>query len=163
MKTPPVGQQETLLRQISPGGDPVYFDPTRIESPVDKAVFLPSPDDSDGLSVIRNQFRSLARASRRKEKPGAKFHIASINVLELQNTARDAGFSVLSFCVNADAFDADFGEPWAHCTITEINRIDYDGNREAKIRIKEFARLVAKQITALRVISPTHLKDEPGE
>jgi hypothetical protein len=64
------------------------------------------------------------------------------------------GFTNLSFESSPDALDNQFGEPWAHCVVSAINRSDYDSSLSAKKMIKEWARKVANSVAKPDVIGP---------
>jgi len=145
MARPTVEPEETLDRQIGPGGDPIWFDPDR-QPPVYHAAFLPSAQDHDGLSLIRSRFRTEIWAAYRPEQPEQRFRLARLPVRQLVERARQAGFPDLHFNPSPDQLDREHGEPWAHCVASQINRVDYDGDKETKMRIKQWARNVAETL-----------------
>jgi len=153
MPTPNVDSQEVLYRQISPGGTPIYFDPGRAPL-VHQAVFFPSHQDTDGLSLIRSRFRTEIWAAYRAEKPASRFRLAKLQAGDLQNVDTQVGFSNHDYRPTTDELDERFGEPWAHCVATHINRADYDQDPNAKKRIKEWALSVAQRIHRDSVSGP---------
>ena len=155
MPTPSIESNEVLYRQIGPGGNPIYFDPTR-NPPVHHSRFLPTSNDTDGLSLIRSRFRSEIWSAYRLEQPAARFRLAALQALRIQQLASDLGFQTLSFTSTADGLDAKFGEPWAHCVVVEINRADYDTDSVVKKQIKEWAMGMANLVTNQDVVGPLH-------
>lgn len=155
MQTPTVDVNEILYRQIGPGGDPIYFDPSRTPA-VHQSRFLPTSKDVDGLSLVRGRFRTEIWSAHRPEQPTVRFRLAELQANRLRQLAADLGFATMSYTSNADSLDVEFGEPWAHCVVVEINRIDYDNNSESKKRIKEWAMGVAKLVSIQDVIGPFH-------
>jgi hypothetical protein len=77
-----------------------------------------------------------------------------LHVSALWQVAADVGIDSFSFEATPDALDEQHGEPWAHCVATEINRIAYDSNPAAKMRIKDWALAVANGITDQDVFGP---------
>jgi len=57
-RTPPVNATEVLVRQVKEGGgNPLFFDTTRAPQPVlDRSLFIPQANDTDGLSLIRLRY-----------------------------------------------------------------------------------------------------------
>lgn len=157
MSTPNVDENETLYRQVGPGGNPIYFDPERTPV-VHQSRFLPTSQDADGLSLIRSRFRTEVWSAYRKEQPAVRFRLAVLHAHSLQQLASESGFETLSYGLNADGLDEDHGQPWAHCVVLQINRADYDGDADAKKRIKKWAMRVATLLTQQDVIGPF---DEP--
>lgn len=153
MPTPNVDANEILFRQIGPGGTPIYFDPTRTPV-VHQSSFLPTSGDRDGLSLIRSRFRTDIWSAYRLEKPTVRFRLATLQANHLQRLALDLGFHKMSYVASADSLDSKFGEPWAHCVVMEINRVDCDKDLDAKKRIKEWAMGVANLITNQDVVGP---------
>lgn len=153
MPTPHVDASEVLYRQIGPGGDPIYFDPAR-NPPVHQSRFLPTSKDSDGLSLVRSSFRTAVWAAHRREQPAVRFRLAELQAARLRELALELGFEVLTYGSTSDRLDDEFGEPWAHCVIVEINRVDYDNNSDSKRRIKDWAMGVVKLISDQNVIGP---------
>lgn len=154
MATPTVRPAaETLYRQLSPAGDPIWFDPER-QPPIYHAAFLPSSQDSDGLSLIRSRFRSEVWAAYRPEQPPTRFRLAHLFGGQLVDLAQRAELPNLHFAPSPDGLDNDHGEPWAHCVAVEINRDLYDRDRATKKRIKEWARAVAASLSVRQVSGP---------
>ena len=54
---PRLAEGEVLYRQVSPGGNPVFFQADR-DPPLNYTLFLPSRADLDGLSLIRQSIGS---------------------------------------------------------------------------------------------------------
>jgi hypothetical protein len=159
MPTPDVEIEEVLYRQIGPGGTPIYFDPNRSPQ-LHQAAFLPSSQDLDGLSLIRSRFRDEIWAAYRAEKPAIQFRLAKVPVAVLRELDSEIGFEGGGYVASPDGLDERFGEPWAHCVATHINRATYDVNRDAKVRIKEWALAVANGIGADSVRGPFAQPDE---
>lgn len=157
MSTPAVETSESMYRQVGPGGDPIYFDPSR-EPLVHHAIFLPTRNDGDGLSLIRSRFRSEIWSAFRKEKPSVRFRLARLQIQVLAQVAVECEITILSYLPTPDGLDSDHGEPWAHCVVTEINRTIYDSDQTAKRRIKEWALRVSDLITSAEILGPF---DEP--
>lgn len=157
MPTPHVDPNETLYRQIGPGGNPIYFDPAQ-EPPVHSSAFLPSRSDKDGLSLIRSRLRTEVWSAYRAEKPDVRFRLAILRVSQLRQVATNTGMNGLTFERSPDGLDWIHGEPWAHCVALEINRNDYDAIPEVRRQIKQWALDVAKLLTTSNVVGPF---DEP--
>lgn len=158
MSTPPVQANESLYRQIGPGGNPIYFDPTRAQC-VHRSSFLPTTQDVDGLSLIRSRFRTAIWSAHRPELPDVRFRLAVLRSVVAREVAINAGFTHLEFEPSPDTLDERFGEPWAHCTVSQINRLDYDSNQTVKRMIKEWAMGIANSVSEQVVIGPF---DAPG-
>lgn len=153
MATPAVSPEEIMYRQIPPGGNPIYFDPSR-QSPVHRALFLPSREDTDGLSLIRGTFRSPIWSAFREEKPQIRFLLARFQAARLNKAAYWVGPAGLDYHPIPDMLDQRHGEPWAHCVATEINRMAYDSDHAAKKRIKEWALQVEGLVTNQDIFGP---------
>lgn len=159
MQTPDVAQDETLLRQIHPGGNPIFFDPMQ-NPPIHHSVFRPTDRDTDGLSLIRQRFRTDIWAAYRLEQPAIRFRLARLSVAKLSELAEQLGLGSLSFPHSPDGLDNLHGQPWAHCVLSEINRNAYDSTFSAKVAIKEWMLAVAKSIAIEAVIGPF---EEPND
>ncbi len=60
-----------------------------------------------------------------------------------------------------DELDEKYGKPWAHCVIKEVNIIDYNKkDKESKMRIKTFAKLMSEQSLDIEVRGP-YLRHSP--
>lgn len=153
MPTPSVDESELLIRQISPGGNPIYFDPAR-KPPVHQQAFLPSRKDADGLSLIRGRFRSDIWSAYRPEQPAVRFRLVHAQVSSLDQVADECGIQEFSYQSTPDALDNQHGTPWGHCVATKINRTVYDSDDAAKRRIKEWALGVANLFTEQDVVGP---------
>lgn len=153
MPTPHVDANEILYRQIGPGGNPIYFDPTRTPA-IHQSRFLPTSRDADGLSLIRSRFRTEIWSAYRVEQPTVRFRLAILRSIRLQQLAEKLGIQAMTYAPSADSLDDKFGEPWAHCVIVEINRNEYDNNSDTKKLIKEWALGVANLVTKADVIGP---------
>ena len=153
MATPPVEMSEVLYRQVGPGGNPIYFDPTRTR-PIHSALFLPSPNDTDGLSLIRAGHRTRIWSASRPESPTIRYRLVCITASDVARHARTIGFADVNFDLNPDTLDQRFGEPQAHCVVREINRTTYDKDAQAKRRIKEWALAMSSHISQADVIGP---------
>jgi hypothetical protein len=66
----------------------------------------------------------------------------------------DLGISALTYLPTPDGLDNQYGEPWGHCVITEINRTSYDTDQNAKIRIKEWALGVSALVNSNDILGP---------
>jgi|GEM_PF-626927 len=146
MPTPAVTSTELLYRQVGPGGNPLFFDESRA-SVLHQSLFTPTDNDSDGLSLIRSIYRSEVWAAHRIENPSAQFRLARSIADDLIRIATSVGFSALNFDISPDGLDNLHGEPFAHCTIREINRTDYNASHTQKKRIKEWAFAVVSRLT----------------
>lgn len=153
MTTPPVEDDEVLLRQVGEGGNPIYFDPNR-KPPVVHALFLPTTADTDGLSMIRKKWRTEVWAAYRKERPQMRFRLAPVEVKQLREYARQAKIASFKIGSTPDVLDEEFGPPYAHCVLVSINRTDYETDPAAKRKIKEWARLVANGLQPLHILGP---------
>ncbi len=153
MPTSPVDHRELLYRQVSTGGEPIYYDPAR-KPPVHRAAFLPTRKDGDGLSVIRSRFRSLVWSAYRLERPADRFRLACILASTLNQFAGDHGIQDLHYTPTPDRLDKQYGEPFGHCSVAAINRAEYDADEAARVRIKEWALAVANHITNEDVLGP---------
>ena len=153
METPDVDSSETLYRQVSPGGNPIYYDGEK-EPPVHWSLFIPSKRDTDGLSLIRARFRTKPWAAYRAEKPSTRHRLALIRAGFLRDVAEAVGIGALHCDPSPDVLDEQYGEPWAHCVAREINRDAYDSDGEAKKRIKSWAYQVAASLSNTDVEGP---------
>ena len=157
-KTPTVDPDEILVRQIKVGGGrPLFFDETRAAPPfVDRSLFLPSPNDVDGLSLIRLRYRSDVWAAFRSNTPDQRYRLARLLPSALIECARSVGIEWLHFSPSPDELDREHGEPWAHCNVQEIKRKDYENksDRTAKDRILAWANAVSTSVTLADVSSP---------
>lgn len=154
-ETPPVEADETLYRQIGPGGNPIWFDPDRMP-PVFHVAFIPSNDDHDGLSLIRARFRSRPWAAHRLKNPNTQYRLAQLVAQHLSNLAVEAGLTPLEFRPTEDELDAQYGEPWAHCVVVQINRRDYDDKTKPQVKaaIKSWAQQVAGSLALGNIEGP---------
>ncbi len=158
METPPVESGEMVYRQVGPGGNPVYFASGR-KPPVHWSLFLPGRQDDDGLSLIRRRFRTPIWAAFRPDTPETRFRLICMDVALMQDVAQLAGLPEIGFEPTPDGLDQQHGPPWAHCAAREINRGEYDSNRQIKVRIKQWARDLADRIEHEQIIGPF---DAPG-
>jgi len=139
-----VNSPTKVYRQLISGGNPLWFDSSKTP-PVSHAAFLPSSEDTDGLSLIDMSLRSEVWAAHRVESPKTQRRVAVLDVSEIERIATDFKLTHKLIC-DRDELDKLFGEPIAHCLATYINRSDYDSKNEAKIKIKSWARTVASKI-----------------
>jgi hypothetical protein len=153
MSTPPVDSTEIVFRQIGSGGNPVYYDPAQ-SPPIHQSVFLPAKLDSDGLSLLRARFRTQIWAAHRLENPTARYRLAQLRVLHLEQFAWEAQLQSLAFSSTPDALDEQHGEPWGHCVVATINRTDYEQNVAIKRCIKEWALRLANFLGRENVLGP---------
>lgn len=153
MSTPPVEPDETLYRQLTPGGKPLYFDPTR-NPPVLAAVFIPGTADIDGLSMIRARYRSPVWAAFRPNRPETRFSLATCAVSALRDIALRCGFTSWPCIPDPDELDGRFGEPWAHCVLGCVNRSDYESDHNTKKQIKQWAKWVAESLGPQNIARP---------
>ena len=158
VNTPQVDNTETIVRQVKEGGgQPLFFDESRYPKPVlDRCLFRPSPQDDDGLSTIRLQFRSEVWAAFRPQAPDQRFRLARLLPAKLIECGRAAGFEWLTLNPSPDDLDEQHGVPWAHCVVTEINARDYNNKSdpELKKRILTWAESVSKQVSREDVSGP---------
>jgi hypothetical protein len=155
--TPPVDNDETLVRQIKPGTNPLFFDESRHPLPVlHWSLFRPAPGDQDGLSLIRLRFRSEAWAAFRPMTPDHRFRLARLLPAKLVECGRASGLEWLHFQPSADDLDDEHGQPWAHCVVGEINAIAYNDKTdpESKKRILTWAERVANQVSRDDITGP---------
>lgn len=153
MPTPPVALLEVLYRQLGPGGDPLFYDPTR-QPPIHSALFLPGKKDTDGLSLIRASYRTEIWSGTRIENPDIRYRLAKLTAEQLSKIAQNTSLGSVSYDITPDAIDERFGEPFAHCSVPEVNRTAYDANRSAKRGIKEWAVAIANALTEDELIGP---------
>lgn len=156
--TPRVDASEPLARQVKEGGgNPLFFDTTRAPKPVlDRSLFLPMRNDTDGLSFIRLRYRSEIWAAFRQETPDQRYRLARLFPSALVDCARAAGIEWLNFEPNPDQLDHEHREPWAHCVAREINVGAYadKSDPEAKKRILTWAEAVSKLVTLADISGP---------
>lgn len=153
MPVPADDDNAILYRQVGKGGDPIYFDPTR--SPVvHQSLFLPSKNDSDGLSLIQSKYRSKIWAAHRPENSNGQFRLACLQCGNLRQMGLNAGFEKLTLVPCPDALDLVNGSPYAHCVIEEINRVKYDTDQAEKIKIKEWSLQVANSLSDYDILGP---------
>ncbi len=151
---------ERFYRQVGRGGNPTYYEEGRGPS-IHSSVFLPNRCDIDGLSIISCQYRRHIWAAFRKENPDERYRLIVLEYGLINSIAHEVGLGDLHVTPTPDSLDCDFGEPWAHCIIQEINRQVYDKDVEIKKKIKSWAQLVANNIQSPSVIGP-FAKPEPG-
>lgn len=147
---PRLAEGEVVYRQVSPGGNPVFFQADR-DPPLNYTLFLPSRADLDGLSLIRQAHRAPVWAAFRPEQPSVRFQLAVVSVSLLQAIDTEAGFSATGYKATPDALDEQQGEPWAHAVAEHINRPAYDRD---KARLKSWAKRVAALVSAGSIIGP---------
>ena len=133
-----------VYRQLILGGDPLWYDSSK-SPPISHAAFLPSSEDTDGLSLIDTSLRSVVWAAHRVEAPKTQRRVAELDVSEIERIATEFNLSHELIC-DQDELDKLFGEPIAHCLATYINRSDYDSKKEAKKKMKSWAKTVASKI-----------------
>ena len=153
MSTPPIEPDEVMYRQVGSGGNPIYYDPNR-PVPLFQAVFLPGRKDSDGLSLLRSQFRSRVWSAHRTESPDKQYRLACFRAEDAIRIAGQHGIDAFSFRVSPDELDQRNGEPWAHSVAEQINRTSYDNDRAAQICIKEWALAMANHVVQENIIGP---------
>jgi hypothetical protein len=157
-RTPPVNATEVLVRQVKEGGgNPLFFDTTRAPQPVlDRSLFIPQANDTDGLSLIRLRYRTEVWAAFRKETPDQRYRLARLLPSTLMQCARIAGVEWLNFTPSPDELDREHGEPWAHCVAKEINIVAYKdaGDPDAKKRIRTWAEQVSRLVAAADITGP---------
>ena len=153
MSTPDVESCETLYRQIPPGGDPLFIDPSAYPC-VHPSRFHPTKMDTDGLSLIRARFRSREWAAQREQQPEKQFKIVPVNARASEQIAAELELNDYSFLATADVLDDKHGEPWAHCVATDINNANFQKGTPTRPQIKEWAIAVAKQIKYEEIMGP---------
>lgn len=153
MPTPEVTPNENLVRQVGTGGDPIFYDSDRCPV-IHQKVFLPTPKDTDGLSLIRSIFRSDVWAAHRPEKPDVVFKLAKSTAEKLTSIAMECGFDAFPIEPSPDSLDNAHGEPWGHCVATQINISDYQNknDKEAQKKIKQWAKKVSESLTRNDVV-----------
>lgn len=104
--------------------------------------------------MIRRRFRSEIWAAFRDEQPDVRFRLVVLKSCTMVEIARETGFDDLTYSPSPDRLDTNHGEPWAHCSLREVNRSDYDSNQTLKRRIKEWAMRASLQVTMQDVIGP---------
>ena len=156
MPTPPVESDELLYRQVEPHrGSPIYYDPER-RPPIHAQLFCPSSADVDGLSLLRARFRSEVWSGYRPEKDDARFCVVRLEYMEIINCALAAGFTDFPLAPSPDALDVRHGEPWAHCVASAVNRMEYDSSKDAKMKIRSWAKQLELLIVEEHVCGPFH-------
>jgi hypothetical protein len=153
MTTSDVESTEMLVRQISRGGVPLYIQEDRTPL-VHQAAFLPSREDTDGLSMIRDRFRARIWSAFRPQRVEVRYILALLRAEDLLLIAQDVGLGGLSFSATPDELDNQFGCPFAHCVANEINRRDYEASKVQKIKIKNWAEGVVAGIDKSTVVGP---------
>lgn len=151
--TPDVDANELVFRQVGPGGNPLWFDPDR-PIPLYHALLLPSSDDTDGLSLIRERFRSKVWAAFRPHRNNVNFRLIVLKVKSLQDHAVAMQMSEFNLMASPDALDDVHGHPWAHCVAVQINRKDYDTLPHVRKQIKAWARQVSSSLQLVCVTEP---------
>lgn len=141
-----VGSPSKVYRQLIDGGDPLWYSPSRVPR-VSHTAFMPTKEDTDGLSLIDSGTRSEVWAAHRIESPFVKRRVAVLAVDMLVEAAKEAGLCHKLVC-DPDALDNLFGKPSSHLLATHINRSEYDnktttGNRA---NIKSWVKIVASKI-----------------
>jgi len=147
--TPPIHSTEVVFRQLRSAvvvAAESPDDPNRFYS-----EFLPSSGDSDGLSMLRAAYRTPVWCAYRKAKPDERYRLFRFTFGELELAA--VGWS-LTAKVDPDDLDDEFGEPFAHFVLPEVNKPDYKNNPEARARIKTWARQVLRLISAASMVPP---------
>lgn len=151
--TPPVNVAEVLFRQAPLRGNPLFVDRT-VTPPVHRSAFRPSRVDHDGLSLIRSSYRSLEWSGCRPEKEGEELYVIELPVKQLSDIGQISGFPAIEFRCSPDALDDVHGEPFAHCTVLQINRTDYDKDRDSKNRILKWTEKLSESISLAQVHGP---------
>ena len=154
-----VAATEDLYRQVPPNGDPPFFQ-AQGSPKIHPATFRPGRSDLDGLSMLRAECRSLQWAAYRVEQPDKRFRVAQLPFRVLSQFAQDVGFDAFDVQVTPDQLDHQFGKPFAHCVLVQINRPDYDRSPEVKKRIREWTERVVQALTDERIHGPFDAPDE---
>lgn len=113
----------------------------------------PTPNDSDGVSLIRKRYRAMTWAAFRPNKPKTRYEVAIVSAKVLRTLAVDAGLGSLSILPTPDDLDVREGHPWAHCVLAEITWEAYS-DPDSKLKIKEWAQAVAKSVRTRDVVGP---------
>ncbi len=151
-----VAFDEPLYRQVLPNaGTPLYLDRS-LAPPVHHALFRPTKNDVDGLSLLRSKYRSQVWCGQRPGQLGNCYCLINLQSNELSRIAEACGLGPITFTVSPDDFDRRFREPYAHCVAKEINHTEYISNDAAKKRMKNWAIEVSRSITIDCVIGPFH-------
>jgi len=151
--TPPVDNSEVLFRQAPRRGTPLFVDRT-VTPPVHRLAFRPTPNDADGLSLIRAKFRSLEWSGYRPEKDDSELYVIQLIAEHLCKVAERVELPPLSFPCSPDCLDLLNGEPNAHCTIAQINRVDYDKGGDHKKRILSWTEKLSETIKIEQIHGP---------
>ncbi len=72
-----VNSPSKVYRQLILGGNPLWYDSSKAP-PISSAAFLPSPEDTDGLSLIDTSSRSAVWAALRVEAPTTQRYVAEL-------------------------------------------------------------------------------------
>ena len=143
MVVPPIPGR--VYRQLIKGGNPIWVSPTR-NPPVDSVAFIPTKEDTDGLSLIDFNTRSEVWAAHRVESPDIQRYVVLIEVSMIEEVARECLLSHEMKC-DPDELDKNFGEPFSHWLAVRINRREYDGKNDVKKNIKSWAKTLASRIS----------------
>lgn len=147
-------ENESIVRQMGSGGDPIYYDPNRKPDIVHSTLFLPTSKDVDGLSLLNPTNRSLVWCAFRVEQPETRFRLVCLNISNLAITASVIGFHSFDIVDSEDCLDLEYGLPYAHCVAQQINRVDYEKDKNVKKMIKEWALSVARSISVESILGP---------
>ena len=104
--------------------------------------------------MIRKRYRTEIWTAYRLEQPTIRFLLAHLVASELNRISNEGPIPSLTYEPSPDGLDDVYGEPWAHCCITEINRTVYDADPDAKKRIKEWALQVSDRLSRDSIIGP---------
>lgn len=111
-----------VYRQLITGGQPLWYDTTKTP-PVSSAAFIPSSQDTDGLSLIDCSSRSKVWAAHRVEAPTTTTYVAELEVSDIEKIATEAKL-VHELSCDPDRLDTLFGLPISHwiCWSVQANR-----------------------------------------
>lgn len=142
-----------LYRQILNGGKPLYMDSSKTPC-VLHTVFLPTNQDTDGLSMIDADLRTKIWSAHRPERPDKTYYLTLLAYADINVKAIKAELGSLSLKVTPDGVDNITGPPYAHCVVCEVNRTVYDDNSMVRARIKEWARSIVASLLVSDVEGP---------
>jgi len=139
-----VDPDEVLYRRISDRSNPAWFLPNQNPAVAPEA-FTPNKRDTDGISLLRANYRTPEDAVR-GGMPGKNYYLARVSARRLI----DLG---LSLQITPDEMDRQQspGTPGAHISVPELA---YDKYQADKNRIKEIAEKISSKLSSNDVIGP---------
>jgi hypothetical protein len=134
----PVGAQGFVLRRVHPS----YYK-AGLAIPIQRGAFVPTQNDTTGISVYRERFtRAPADVLRAvKEEKRGLFYVARLQVRDL------AG---LGLTVVPDPYPEDIP---GHCVIPQLSRANYDADYDRLAEVQVHLARLASQDIVLRPAS----------